>query len=96
MDDVSAALDEIDGVGPGGNFLTTELTLDLFREAYYDSPIFPRLSLERWQAQDCPQAVELLRNYTRQLIADLVAPEDHADLAARGEAFIAEGILRRS
>jgi trimethylamine--corrinoid protein Co-methyltransferase len=96
LDDASVALDEIDQVGPGGNFLTTELTLDLFREAYYDSPIFPRLSLERWQAQDCPQAVELLRNHTRQLIDRLVAPEDHADLVAQGEAFIAESTPRRS
>jgi hypothetical protein len=46
------------------------------------------LSLEKWQAQGSPKAIELLRKYTRELIEGLTAPEDHGDLMARGEAFI--------
>lgn len=88
LDDVSTGLEEIDKAGPGGNFLTSGQTIRLFRDAYYNSPIFPRLTLEKWQAQGGAKAVELLRKYTRELIDGLTAPEDHDELIARGEAFI--------
>jgi trimethylamine--corrinoid protein Co-methyltransferase len=88
LDADSAALDEIARVGPGGNFLTSGLTLKLFRRAYYRSHIFPTLTLEEWQARGCPHADGLLRSYTLRLIDGLKAPDDHADLMARGEAFI--------
>jgi trimethylamine:corrinoid methyltransferase-like protein len=88
LDDDSAALGEIAQAGPGGSFLTSSLTLKLFRRAYYHSRIFPTLTLEEWQARGCPRADDLLRNYTRRLIDGLRPPDDHADLTARGEAFI--------
>jgi len=88
LDDAAVALDEIDQVGPGENFLTSATTLKLFRKAYYVSDIFANLTLEEWQAQGYPQAADLLRRYTRQLIDKLVAPEDYEDLMGRGEAFI--------
>jgi trimethylamine--corrinoid protein Co-methyltransferase len=92
LDDASIDMDEIGKVGPGGNFLLSELTLKLYRSAYYSSPIFPRWSLEKWQEQGRPRAIDLLRSYTRQLMAELDAPEDHAELMAQGEAFIASTV----
>jgi trimethylamine--corrinoid protein Co-methyltransferase len=88
LDDASVGLDEIAQVGPGGSFLMSKTTLKRFRQAYYVSDIFDNLSLEDWQAQGQPQPVDLLRNYTRQLIDGLQAPEDHAELMGRGQAFI--------
>ena len=88
LDDASVDLDEIVKVGPGGNFLLSELTLKLYRSAYYTNPIFPRWSLEKWQEQGRPRAIDLLRSHTCQVMAELRAPEDHADLMAQGEAFI--------
>jgi trimethylamine:corrinoid methyltransferase-like protein len=88
MDDLELALGEIAQEGPGGNFLTSDLTLNNFRHAYFESDIFPLLSLEEWQARGCPKADELLRNHTQRLITCSHAPEDHGDLMARGEAFI--------
>jgi len=88
LDDASVALDEIAEVGPGGDFLLSDLTLKHYRDAYYSSPFFPRWSMEKWEAQGRPQAVGLLRRHTRQLLGRLNAPEDHADIVARGEAFI--------
>ena len=88
MDDLDLALDEIAREGPGGNFLTSELTLKHFRHAYFESDIFPLLSLEEWQARGCPKADEMLRNHTKQLIADATGPDDHAELMAKGESFI--------
>ncbi len=90
LDDDAVAIDEISQVGPGGDFLTASSTLKLFREAYFQSQIFPNLTMEEWQARGCPRADGLLRDYTRQLIAEAAAPSDYDDLMARGAAFIAD------
>lgn len=88
LDEASAAVNEIALIGPGGHFLTSDSTLKHFRYAYYESDIFPNLTLEKWQAQGCPQATDRLRRYTRRLLDELDAPDDYADLIARGESFI--------
>jgi trimethylamine--corrinoid protein Co-methyltransferase len=88
LSDEAAGLGEIDQVGPGGNFLTARNTVRHFRTAYYTSPIFPRYSMEKWQANGRPPAIDLLREHTRQLLAGLQAPEDYDELMGRGEAFI--------
>jgi trimethylamine--corrinoid protein Co-methyltransferase len=89
LDDGAVALDELARVGPGGDFLTSPSTLRLFRQAYYRSKVLPSLSLEEWQARGCPRAEDALRGYTQQLLDDLRAPEDHDELTAQGEAYIA-------
>ena len=88
LDPAAAGLAEIDQAGPGGNFLTAEMTLRHFRQADYRSPIFPRLSLESWQAQGSPKAGDLLRARTVDLLAHAQPPEDHLELLTRGEALI--------
>lgn len=88
LDEVSACLDEIHQVGPGGHFLETATTLKNYRKAYYTSPIFPRWSMEKWMEQGQPKAIDLLRQYTRQLLSELEAPEDHDELINKGEEFI--------
>ena len=85
----SLALDEIADVGPGGNFLTSPLTLRHFRDAYFNSDIWPNLSLEAWEERNRPRPIQMLRERTQDLLAQASPPEDHADLMARGEAFIA-------
>jgi trimethylamine--corrinoid protein Co-methyltransferase len=88
MDTASLGLEEIDQVAPGGNYLSTPTTVENYRQAYYHSPIFPRLSLEKWQSQERPQAIDLLREYTCDLLEQMPAPEDYRDLLGRGEAWI--------
>ena len=88
LDPAAVGLAEIDQVGPGGNFLTAEMTLRHFRQADFRSPIFPRLSLEAWQAQGSPKAGDLLRARTVDLLAHAQPPEDHLELLTRGEALI--------
>lgn len=88
LDDIAVGLGEIMQVGPGGNFLMSDLTLQLFREASYRSDLFPNLTLEEWQARERPEAGKHLKRHTQQLLSELVAPNDHAELMARGEAFI--------
>lgn len=88
LDAEALGLAEIAEVGPGGNFLTADLTLRHFREAAFWSPIFPRLSLEAWQEKGNPRAEDILRKHTVGLMAAHPTPPDRADLLARGEAFI--------
>ena len=88
LDDTSVDLAEIKGVGPGGDFLISDSTLKLHREAYFKSAIFPALNLDAWQAAGRPRAEDKLRQYTCQLIDELAPPEDHDELIGRGEAFI--------
>ncbi len=87
-DNEVVASDEIAEAGPGGEFLSSDLTLKRFRQAYYQSDIFPQLTLEAWQEQGCQRADEVLRGYTKDLIDNLTAPGDHGDLMEQGEAFI--------
>lgn len=88
LDTSLVGLDELRDVGPGGNFLMADLTLKHFRNAYYQSDIFPRMSLESWQAKGRPQAEKILADYTMDLLANLKPPDDQPDILARGEAFI--------
>jgi trimethylamine--corrinoid protein Co-methyltransferase len=88
LTDGMVALDEIAQIGPGGNFLTSNLTLEFFRQAYHHSDLFPKLTLEDWQARGCPRAEDLVRQHCQQLLSEAKAPEDYADLMARGETFI--------
>ena len=94
LDESKVGLDEMAQVGPGGSFLTTGLTLELFRQAYYSSSIFPKLTFEGWQAQGAPTADGVLRRYAQDLMAGLEAPEDHAELQAEGTAFISTRAAR--
>jgi trimethylamine--corrinoid protein Co-methyltransferase len=88
LDDEALGLAEIAEVGPGGNYFTADLTLRHFREAAFNSPVFPRLSLEAWQAAGQPRAEDVLRRHTAALMASHPAPPDHGELLARGEAWI--------
>ena len=92
ISDASVALSEIDSIGPGGNFLISDLTVALCREINFGSTIWPYLILDEWQTKGHPQADEALRACTRDLLDDLPVPEDHADMIARGESFIRKKI----
>jgi len=88
LDDENVGLDEIEQAGPGGNFLRSELTQKLFRQAYYSSPFFPNYSLEKWQAQGEPKAIQRLREYTIELMENTAPPGDYEGVMARGELYI--------
>ncbi len=81
-------LGDIQQAGPGGSFLSSNLTMKHYRNAYYTSPFFPRWSMEKWQAQNRPPAIDLLRKYTVELMTQLTTPADHDDFLALGESFI--------
>ena len=88
INDESVAIDEIESIGPGGNFLISDQTVRYCRQFDFNSSIWPQLTLEKWQAQGRPGADQVLRQHTCRLLEDLRAPEDQAQLIARGEKYI--------
>ena len=82
LDDAQVVLAEIAKVGPGGSFLSTPSTLKNYKTGYYNSPIYPRWTMEKWQAQGQPDARQVLREKTQALIQSLPSPDDYAELIA--------------
>ena len=88
LNDAQAALAEIAKVGPGGSFLTSPSTLKNYKKGYYVSEVYPRWSMERWQAEGRPAARQILREKTREMMANLSAPDDYEETVKKGEEFI--------
>ena len=82
------ALNEMIKIGIGGNFISSRQTLKLFRDAYHTSTIFPRLSLEKWQELDHPDAMKFLRERTLDLMNLSNYPTDQLELLQKGEYLI--------
>ncbi|UCG06018.1 MAG: trimethylamine methyltransferase family protein [Desulfobacterales bacterium] len=92
LDDESVALNEIETIGPGGNFFMADQTVKLCRNTNFTVGIWPYLVLDDWEAAGKPRADDLLRQHTRDLLDNLAAPEDHDELIAKGEAFIRKAL----
>jgi trimethylamine--corrinoid protein Co-methyltransferase len=67
LDAETLALDVIDKVGPGGDFLTQKHTLQHFRELW-QPVLFDRRRYEEWQAEGSRRLGERLRERTVSLM----------------------------
>ena len=90
LDADEVGLAEIINLGPGGNYLTSDLTMQKFRDQSPLSGIWPMLNLEKWQKRDRPKAGRILREYTHNLLTEINPPADHDRILAAGEEFIAK------
>jgi len=88
LDEESVGLEDLLALKPGDNFLNTRLTRENFKNAYYESKIFPSLSLEKWQNLHEPISEKYLVEKTNQMIVDAKSPDDHDSLIKQGEEFI--------
>ena len=88
LEETDVAPGEIAAIGPGGNFLMADMTVELCRKMDYGNPIWPELSLEEWQERGMPKAEERLREYTVDLLKNHPRPDDHDLLMEKGETFI--------
>ena len=87
LDDESLALDVIDELGPGGEFLSHDHTLDHWQELWVPH-IFDRQRLEAWEAQGAKDinarlrevTVSLMDNHQVEPLPDLVEAELEAIL----------------
>jgi trimethylamine--corrinoid protein Co-methyltransferase len=88
LDENTIDLNDIKSIGPGGNFLMADQTIQLFREIHYSDSIWPFLTVEQWQSGKYPNADAVLRSHTRELLEKAESPEDHDEIIEKGEAFI--------
>lgn len=94
LNDETVNLAEIDKVGHGGNYFTSEQTLASLSELNTTNSIWPSLSLDTWKDQGMPKAHELLINYTKDLYAKAIkSSEDNSDIIRKGEEYIKEKFL---
>lgn len=89
VDDYNNLMHEIAAAGPAGNFLSSDLTLKHFKEAYFQSAIFPAFTMEDWNSDGCPTAEKYLSRYTRDMIAELEPNDESLGIIEKGEAYIA-------
>jgi trimethylamine--corrinoid protein Co-methyltransferase len=67
VDSETLALEVIHGVGPGGNFLTEDHTMEHFRE-YWESTLFARQRFEGWKAEGAKTLGRRVREKTISLL----------------------------
>jgi trimethylamine--corrinoid protein Co-methyltransferase len=95
MDNETINLDEIKKIGVGGNYISSRQTMNLFRDAYHTSTIFPRLSLEKWQESCQPDAMKFLDERTLDLLNQPNFPDDQVELLKKGEYMISQSKSHR-
>jgi trimethylamine--corrinoid protein Co-methyltransferase len=89
MDDESLALDVIDQVGPGGDFLTSEHTLKHFRNLWQPG-LFDRSRAQEWESGGQKRLEERLREKTLAIMDDH-SPEPLVDSAHKELEYILKG-----
>jgi trimethylamine--corrinoid protein Co-methyltransferase len=88
LDDDTLNLSEIETIGPGGNFLEADQTMELCRGLHYSDSIWPYLSLDQWQTGQHPNADAVLRRHTCEILDNAKPPEDYDELIQKGQDFI--------
>jgi len=88
LDDEHVGLSDISTIGPGGNYLMSNLTGKYFRDSQFSSKIWPYLTLDKWKNLGAPKAEKILQDKTLEILNNLVIPNDRDDLIANGETFI--------
>jgi len=81
------ALDLIDQVGPDGQFLESEHTLQHFRERWYPR-LFERENYERWQSRGSKTLVQRAAERVEEILANHKPPLLPKDVAARLRAVV--------
>ena len=89
LNEETFALEESQKAGPGGSFLSSRQTMNLFRNAYHSSSIFPRMSLEKWLEAGRPEAIKYLRERTLVLLEKPIYPDDQKEFLHKGQHLIA-------
>jgi len=90
LNDETVNLEEINKLGPAGNFFTSEQTLSLLTGKPVRSELWPSLNLKQWEDQKMPRADDELIAYTCELYKKArLKTEDSRDIIAKGDEFIA-------
>lgn len=89
LNDEKVNLKDIQEVGHGGNYFTSDQTLASLAEIDTTNEIWPSLSLDLWKEQSMPKAEKFLLDYTKDLYkkAEKLS-EENTDTIKKGEDFI--------
>jgi len=93
LNDEDVGLSDISAVGPGGDFLLSNLTGKYFRDSQFTSKIWPFLTLDTWRKIGEPKADKILKDKTCELLGNLISPSDKNDIISNGETFLASNDL---
>ncbi|MBC8438957.1 MAG: trimethylamine methyltransferase family protein [Deltaproteobacteria bacterium] len=88
LDDDAVGFSDISSVGPGGNFLLSDLTGKYFKDSLFSSTIWPFLTLDKWRGKGEPTAEKILKDKTIELLNNPAAPEDKDEIISKGESFL--------
>ncbi len=89
-------LKEIDKVGHGGNYFTSEQTLASLSDINTTKSIWPHLTLDSWKNEGKPRADKKLLEMSNELFANAIsASEENNEIIKKGEEFI-RSILDKS
>ncbi len=89
LNDTTVNLGEIDRVGPGGNYLTSEQTLASLPELPGTNTLWPSFDLDSWKEQGMPKAEKFLIDYTKDIYTQAIkASDQNFDLIKKGEDYI--------
>ena len=68
ISDETLALDVVDQVGPGGNFLGTKHTFKNFKERVWKPSLFDRRSYDQWAADGCKTMGQRVHEKVKQIL----------------------------
>jgi trimethylamine:corrinoid methyltransferase-like protein len=88
IEDEALGRSDISEVGPGGNFLLSNLTGKFYKASRFTSTIWPFLTLDKWQDLGSPSADNILKARTCEILDSLKTPEDRDDIISKGDAFL--------
>jgi trimethylamine--corrinoid protein Co-methyltransferase len=88
MNEKDFNIEEIEQVGSGGDYLTSENTLNSFSDELNLKEIWKNLSIEKWMEENQPDAMQKLRKHTADIIQNLQKPYKHDEFIKTGEEFI--------
>ena len=88
LGDFSKSFQEIITAGPGGNFLTSDQTLEKMGSFMTSEKIWQGMTVEKWENLGKPNASDQLRKYVREVMNNLGPPEDSNEIVAKGEKLI--------
>ena len=86
--EAALAFDAIKQAGPGGNFLTTDQTLSLYREAFYEAELFDSNSFEQWRDDGKLVAAERARAKRQKLLDNYEQPKLDVAIAQELDEFV--------
>jgi len=78
--DDDLAVDTVNSVGPGGNFLDSAHTMARYKTVFYESKVSDNDSFEQWTAAGADNAAQSANKRMHKLLDDYEAPELDANI----------------